>query len=154
MTNSAAVKPVQRMTINQVSPEAYQAVLGMEKYIRANVDAGLRHLIKLRASMLNGCAFCVDMHSGEGIQDGMDTRKLFAVSVWREAPFFDARERAALDLTDEVTRLGEHGVTDEVWDEAIKQFGEGGVADLLMAIATINVWNRLSVATRNQPPTA
>jgi AhpD family alkylhydroperoxidase len=153
MTSTTTVKPVQRMTLGQVSPAAYQAVLGMEQYIRANVDAELRHLIKLRASMLNGCAFCVDMHSKEGIGDGMDTRKLFAVSVWREAPFFDARERAALDLTDAVTRLGEHGVSDEVWAEAVAQFGEEGVANLLMAIATINVWNRISVATRNQPPT-
>jgi AhpD family alkylhydroperoxidase len=141
------------MTVAQVSPGAYQAVLGMEKYVRANVDAELRHLIKLRASMLNGCAFCVDMHSKEGIDDGMDTRKLFAVSVWREAPFFDERERVALELTDQVTRLDEHGVTDEVWAAAVQVFGEEGVANLLMAIATINVWNRLSVATRNQPPT-
>ncbi|MGI5244395.1 carboxymuconolactone decarboxylase family protein [Dactylosporangium sp. CA-139066] len=152
MTDSS-VKPVQRMTVQQVSPGAYQAVLGMEKYIRANVDPDLRHLVKLRASMLNGCAFCVDMHSKEGIGDGMDTRKLFAVSVWREAPFFDERERVALELTDQVTRLDEHGVTDEAWERAVRVFGEEGVANLLMAIATINVWNRLSVATRNQPPT-
>jgi AhpD family alkylhydroperoxidase len=78
----------------------------------------LLHLIKLRASVLNGCSFCVDMHSREGIADGEDTRRLFAVAAWREAPWFTDRERAALALTDEVTRLGDGGVSDEVWDAA------------------------------------
>ncbi|GGM12275.1 carboxymuconolactone decarboxylase family protein [Dactylosporangium sucinum] len=146
MTNTA------RMKINDVSPAAYQAVLGLEKYIRANVDGELLHLVKLRASIMNGCSFCVDMHSREGLADGMSSRKLFAVGAWREAPFFDERERAALDLTEEVTRLGDHGVSDEVWDNAVEHFGQEGVANLLMAIATINVWNRLSVSTRTQPP--
>ncbi|GAA2583530.1 carboxymuconolactone decarboxylase family protein [Dactylosporangium fulvum] len=142
-----------RININEVSPAAYQAVSGLEKYIRANVDGDLLHLIKLRASILNGCSFCVDMHSREGLADGADSRKLFAVAAWREGPFFDERERAALELTDTVTRLGEHGVPDEVWDGAVKHFGEAGVLNLLMAIATINVWNRLVVSTRMQPPT-
>lgn len=142
------------MIFKQVSPAAYEAVSGMERYIRANVDSELLHLIKTRASMLNGCAFCVDMHTTDGLREGMDVRKLFAVSVWREAPFFDERERAALELTDVVTRLGEHGVPDEVWAGAVGHFGEEGVANLLMAIATINVWNRISVATRAQPPVA
>ncbi|MEV8512460.1 carboxymuconolactone decarboxylase family protein [Dactylosporangium sp. NPDC051484] len=144
----------QRTSISQISPAAYQAVSGMEKYVRANVDGHLLHLIKLRASMLNGCAFCVDMHSTESLADGMDGRKLFAVSAWREAPFFDERERAALELTDVVTRLGERGVPDEVWDAAVEHYGEEGVVNLLMAIATINVWNRIAVSTRTQPPSA
>ncbi|WP_432987373.1 carboxymuconolactone decarboxylase family protein [Dactylosporangium sp. CA-233914] len=142
-----------RMSVNQVSPEAYRAVSGMEKYIRKHVDSHLLHLVKLRASLLNGCSFCLDMHSREGLADGMDTRQLFAVGAWREGPFFDERERAALALTDAVTKLGEDGVPDEVWDAAVKHFGDEGVVNLLMAIATINVWNRLSIATRTQPPT-
>lgn len=143
-----------RLNINEVSPAAYQAVLGLEKYIRSRVDPALLHLMKLRASILNGCAFCVDMHSAEALADGADSRKLFAVAAWREGPFFDEKERAALELTDAVTRLGEHGVPDEVWDTAVKHYGEAGVADLIMVIATINVWNRIAVSTRTQPPNA
>jgi alkylhydroperoxidase family enzyme len=104
--------------------------------------------------VLNGCAYCVDMHSRDALAAGEDSRRLFAVAAWREAPFFDERERAALALTDAVTRLGEHGVPDDVWDEAVKQWSQEEVANLLVAIATINVWNRLAVATRTQPPTA
>jgi AhpD family alkylhydroperoxidase len=151
---STPVTTGQRISVNKVGPAAYRAVLGMEQYVRAHVDGGLLHLIKLRASILNGCAFCVDMHSTEALADGTDSRKLFAVAAWREGPFFDARERAALELTDAVTRLGEHGVSDEVWNGAVAHFGDEGVLDLLMAIATINVWNRLAIPTRMQPPTA
>lgn len=141
-----------RLSVWKVEPGAYKAVSTMEQYCRQRIDSQLYHLIKLRASILNGCAFCVDMHSTEGIGEGMDSRKLFGVAAWADAPFFDERERAALALTDEVTRIGEHGVSDPVWEDAIKHWGEEGVADLLMGIATINVWNRISIATRTQPP--
>ena len=141
-----------RMNNARVAPEAFRAVMGMENYVRANVEPGLLHLVKLRASMVNGCAFCVDMHSRDALATGESSRRLFAVAAWREGPFFDERERAALALTDAVTRLGEHGVPDEVWDAAAKVWSERELADLLMAIATINVWNRLAVATRTQPP--
>ncbi|MEU4570105.1 carboxymuconolactone decarboxylase family protein [Micromonospora sp. NPDC023956] len=142
-----------RMNVAQVAPEAYRAVLGLEKYVRANVAHQVLELVKLRASMVNGCAFCVDMHSREALDAGESSRRLFAVAAWHDAPFFDERERAALALTDAVTRLGEHGVPDEVWDDAVRVFTEKEVADLIMAIATINVWNRVSVTTRTQPPT-
>lgn len=141
-----------RMNMSKVTPEAYRAVIGMETYARKNVDPTLLELIKLRASVLNGCAFCVDMHSRDALAAGESSRRLFAVSAWREAPFFDERERAALALTDEVTRLGDHGVSDEVWNSAAKHFSERELADLLMAIATINVWNRIAVSTRAQAP--
>jgi AhpD family alkylhydroperoxidase len=141
-----------RMNVSTVAPEGYQAVRGLEIYARKNVDPTLYELVKLRASVLNGCAFCVDMHSRDALAAGESSRRLFAVSAWREAPFFDERERAALALTDEVTRLGDHGVSDEVWNSAAKHFSERELADLLMAIATINVWNRIAVSTRAQPP--
>ncbi|MGY0005872.1 carboxymuconolactone decarboxylase family protein [Micromonospora sp. I033] len=141
-----------RMNMAAVVPEAYQAVFGLEKYVQKNVDHTVLELVKLRASMLNGCSFCVDMHSRDALGAGESSRRLFAVAAWREAPFFDERERAALALTDAVTRLGEHGVPDDVWDEAAKVWSEKELADLLVAIATINVWNRISVSTRTQPP--
>jgi AhpD family alkylhydroperoxidase len=142
----------QRMNMAAVAPEAYQAVLGLETYVRQRVDPTVLHLVKLRASVLNGCAYCVDMHSADALTAGEDSRRLFAVATWWEAPFFDERERAALALTDAVTRLGEHGVPDDVWDQATKAWSPEEVADLIVAIATINVWNRIAVTTRAQPP--
>ncbi|MEV4202055.1 carboxymuconolactone decarboxylase family protein [Micromonospora globbae] len=144
---------MQRMDVTTVAPEAYHAVLGLEKYARSNVDHTVYELVKIRASMLNGCAFCVDMHTTDALAAGESSRRLFALAAWRDAPFFTERERAALALTDAVTRLGEHGVPDEVWDEAAKVWSEKELADLIVAIATINVWNRISVTTRKQPPT-
>src|SRR5690606_14451811 len=142
----------QRMSVAEVAPEGFHAVLQLEQYVRKAVDPKVLELVKLRASMLNGCAFCVDMHSQDALANGESTRRLFAVSAWREAPFFTARERAALALTDAVTRLGEHGVPDAVWDEAAAVFAEEELANLIIAIATINVWNRIAVSTRTQPP--
>ncbi|WP_422740793.1 carboxymuconolactone decarboxylase family protein [Micromonospora sp. WMMD729] len=140
------------MKLFEVAPQGYQAVSGLEKYVRANVDPTVLELVKVRASMSNGCAFCVDMHSREALANGESDRRLFAVAAWREAPFFDERERAALALTDAVTRLGEHGVPDDVWDAAAKVWSEKELADLILAIATINVWNRIAVTTRMEPP--
>lgn len=143
-----------RINIATVAPEAYRAVLGLEKYLHANLDHTVLELVKLRASMLNGCSFCVDMHSRDALAAGESSRRLFAVAAWREAPFFTERERTALALTDAVTRLGEHGVPDEVWDAAVEHFGREGTGNLLVGIAMINWWNRISVASRSQPPKA
>ncbi|KUJ45960.1 alkylhydroperoxidase [Micromonospora maris] len=144
---------MQRMDVAEVAPEAYQSVLGLEKYVRANVEHTVLELVKLRASMLNGCAYCVDMHSRDAMDAGESHRRLFAVAAWREAPFFDERERTALALTDAVTRLGEHGVPDDVWAAAAKVWPEKALADLVLAIATINVWNRIAVTFRKDLPT-
>jgi AhpD family alkylhydroperoxidase len=141
-----------RLTLKELNPGAYQAVMGMEMYARQHTDPVLFELVKLRASMVNGCAFCVDMHSREALAAGEDSRRLFGVAAWHDAPFYTDKERAALALTDAVTRLGEDGVTDDVWDAAAKEFSTEEMGDLLIAIATINVWNRLSISTRNQPP--
>jgi len=142
----------ERMNIAQVAPEGYRAVLALEKYVRGRVDRRLLELVKLRASIINGCTFCVDMHATSALEAGEDVRRVMAVSAWRESPFFTDSERAALELTERVTRLDDEAVPDDVWDAAMKEFGEGGVADLLLAIATINMWNRLSIASRTAPP--
>ncbi|MEE6263470.1 carboxymuconolactone decarboxylase family protein [Plantactinospora sonchi] len=142
-----------RINIASVAPEAYQAVMGLEKYARANLDHTVLELVKVRASMINGCTFCVDMHSREALAAGESSRRLFAVAAWREAPFFDERERTALALTDAVTRLGEHGVPNDVWEAAAKVWSEKELADLVVAIATINVWNRIAITSRTAPPT-
>lgn len=135
-----------------LAPDGYRAVRALEAHIRSRIDPSLLELVKLRASMLNGCAFCVDMHSTDAMKNGEDPRRLFAVAAWRESPFFGDAERAALALTDAVTRLDEHGVPDDVWDPVVAALGAGTAAELVFAIATINVWNRLAVTSRTEPP--
>jgi AhpD family alkylhydroperoxidase len=139
-----------RMNLEQVAPEAMNAMLGLEMYVRKHVAGPLLHLVKLRASILNGCAYCVDMHSADALRAGEPARRLFGVA-WRESPFFSAPERAALALTDAVTSISVAGVPDEAWAAARAAFAERELADLVMAIVTINAWNRLAISTHAQP---
>ncbi|HTJ71473.1 MAG TPA: carboxymuconolactone decarboxylase family protein [Actinospica sp.] len=139
----------QRMAWMRVNPDAFKAVMALEEVSGGTLELSLRELIRLRASGLNGCAFCLDMHSFDATKNGETLQRIVAVSAWREAKhLFTARELAALELTDAVTRLGEHGVTDEVWNAAAAVFDEKELSQVLVCIATINVWNRMSVATR------
>jgi AhpD family alkylhydroperoxidase len=141
-----------RTPINELAPAAYKAVFALEQHVREAVDPGLLHLLKLRASMTNGCAFCVDMHSTDALAGGEDPRRLFAVAAWRESPFFTDAERAVLALTDAVTRLGDDGVPDDVWEAAVRELGEAATAEVVVAIGTINLWNRIAVTAHAQPP--
>jgi AhpD family alkylhydroperoxidase len=140
-----------RYAINRF-PDAYRALTGVETYVQDHVDKQVLHLLKLRASITNGCAFCLDMHTREAVADGEDVRRLMALGAWRDAPFFGPGERAALALTDEVTRLGEHGVSDATWADAVEHWGEEGAVNLVVAIGMINLWNRIGVTARAQPP--
>jgi len=144
----------QRLAVNDIDPTAYQAVLAMERYVRnSGLDKPLYELIKIRASQLNGCAYCLDMHHRDARAGGEDQRRLDVLSAWREAPeIYTDRERAALALTEAVTFIGEDGVPDDVWADATRHFDDAGMVQLLMAIATINVWNRLAVSTHQQLP--
>jgi AhpD family alkylhydroperoxidase len=142
----------QRMRLDTVAPAAMKAMLELEGFVRGAVEHDLLELIKLRASMLNGCAFCVDMHATDALRSGEAPRRLFAVSAWRESPFFTPTERAALALTDAVTELGRDGVPDAVWREAAQVWSPEQLAGVLMAIVTINAWNRIAVSTHAQPP--
>lgn len=144
----------QRLSVQDIDPAAHQAVLGLEDYVRSSgLDRPLRELIKIRASQLNGCAFCLDMHHREARAAGKDQRRLDVLSAWREAPeLYTARERAALTLTEAVTEIGRDGVPDDVWIGTREHFDETETVHLLMAIATINVWNRLAVSTHQQLP--
>jgi AhpD family alkylhydroperoxidase len=145
----------QRMLVRKATPEGYAAVLALDTYVAGQLDPWLYELLRIRASMINGCAYCVDMHSSAALVAGNDVRKVLAASAWRESTLFDDRERSLLALTDEVTRLGEHGVADTTWDTALEQFGERGLADTVLAIATIKVWNRIAVSmTLATPPLA
>lgn len=140
-----------RMDLFEVAPDGVKAVQVLETYTRKHVDHDLLELIKLRASIDNGCAFCVDMHTTDWLAAGEDVRRVVAVSAWNESPFFSDRERTVLALTDAVTRLGEEGVTDELWAAATKELGDELLANVILAIATINVWNRIAVPTHKSP---
>ncbi|HEX7323151.1 MAG TPA: carboxymuconolactone decarboxylase family protein [Mycobacterium sp.] len=144
----------QRLNVHSVDPKASQAVLAMETYVRGSgLDSRLLELVKIRASQLNGCAYCLDMHNRDARKHGEDQRRLDVVVAWREAPsLYTAAERAALAFTEAVTHIGEAGVPDQVWNEVAAHFDEAGIVHLLMAVATINVWNRLAVATQQQLP--
>ena len=131
----------------------YAAVLGLEAYSRKSVEPRLYELIKLRASILNGCGFCVDMHATDGAKRGIPQRTLHAVAAWQHAKgLFEERELAVLALTDAVTQLGPETVTDEIWNAASAHFDEGELGAIVLAICTINVWNRIAIATRMTPP--
>lgn len=116
----------------------------------AGVPAPTIHLVHLRASQINGCGVCVDMHVKEALKDGETDERLHAVAAWREAPYFDDAERAALALTESVTRLSDRPdpVPDDVWNEATRHYDETQVSALLVQIAAINAWNRLNVSTK------
>lgn len=124
------------------------AVLGMETYSHRSVKTGLYELLKLRASLVNGCQYCIDMHSAALRKHGEPEERISALADWADSELFSDQERAVLALTDEVTRLGEGGVSDEVWDTAHAFFGDKGMGNLVLAIATINVWNRIAISTR------
>ena len=131
--------------IHRDARELYQAYLALDTAVgESGLDKALQELVKLRASMVNGCAYCVDMHSRDALELGEDERKLIAVSAWRESPLFSPRERAAFAFTDAVTRLD--GL-DEAYAGAAQEFGDQELTALLYAIVTVNGWNRLAIAT-------
>ena len=138
-----------RINIQDLEPNAYKAMFAMEQYLAGiDIDPELKDIVKLRASYLNGCAYCVDMHTVEAQKKGIETRKLFAIGVWQESALFNDEECAALALTDEVTKIGAHGVSDKVYDQALTYFNENQVAQLIVLIVGINSWNRIAVATQ------
>ena len=145
---------MQRIDYAKVAPGAYHAMLGLERYLHeSGLEEPLLHLIKLRASQINGCAYCLDMHWKDLKAIGEQDQRLYELDAWEESPFYSERERAALAWTEAVTRVAESRVPDEVYNEVRKQFSEKELADLTLAIATINAWNRLSIAARTVPGT-
>jgi AhpD family alkylhydroperoxidase len=134
-----------------VVPDAMRALhaLGVSAD-KVGVPARTRDLVHLRASQINGCSVCVDMHARDLRKTGETDERLFAVAAWRDAPYFTDAERAALALTEAVTRLSDRAdpVPDEIWDEAVQHYDEPALAALVLSIATVNLWNRLNIATR------
>ncbi|MBL7496293.1 carboxymuconolactone decarboxylase family protein [Frankia sp. CNm7] len=143
----------QRLSPGEIDPAAYKAVLGMESYVRrSGLEPGLYELIKIRASQINGCAFCLDMHYRDAREQGESQLRLDVLRAWHEVDgLFSEREQAALALTEAVTLISQGGVSDALWDRVRASFSEEEIVKLLTAISTINVWNRLAISTRMQP---
>ena len=136
-----------------VAPGGYEAMLGLERYLHGcGLEESLIHLVKLRASQLNGCAYCIDMHSKDARAIGETEQRIYALPAWRETPFFTARERAALAFTETVTRLADTHVPDEAYQEVASAFTADEVGALISLIVTINAWNTIGVATRTWEP--
>jgi AhpD family alkylhydroperoxidase len=140
------------MDYGKAAPGAMRAMNGVEKYIaECGIESGLQDLVKLRASQINGCAYCVDMHSLDARAGGESEQRLYALPVWHETPFFTERERAALLWTEKLTLISIDHVPDEVYEEVRQHFTETELANLTLIIATINAWNRFGISFRDVP---
>ena len=138
-----------RIDINRVSPKALNAMLGLEAFVKSSgLDARLLNLVKMRASHMNGCAYCLDMHSKDARALGETEQRLYLLDAWREVGFYSERERAALEWTEALTRIAEGHVSDAVYATAREHFSEEELVNLSMAVVAINGWNRLSIAFR------
>lgn len=137
-----------RINIKDLEPDAYKAMIGLEQYIRkSGLPPLLREMIKIRASQINGCAYCIDMHTEEALKLGENQRRIFALSAWKESPLFTEEERAVLQLTEEVTLISKHALSDETYDKVLKFYGENELAQIIMQVIIINSWNRFTVST-------
>jgi AhpD family alkylhydroperoxidase len=143
-----------RFDYQKAAPGVYKAMGGLELYLRScGIEHPLLHLVKLRASQINGCAYCIDMHSKDLRAAGDSEQRLYSLDAWRECPYYTERERAALAWTEAVTLVSTGHVADAVYESVRAQFSEKELADLTLAIATINAWNRLAIASRTLPGT-
>jgi AhpD family alkylhydroperoxidase len=143
----------ERVSLKAAPPGAYEALRGVEGYIqRCGLEKSLIDLVKMRASQMNGCAYCLDMHSKDARRMGETEQRLYLLNAWRESPLYTERERAALAWTEALTRIAETHAPDDVYEEARAQFNEAELVNLTILIGQINLWNRVSIAFRAQHP--
>jgi AhpD family alkylhydroperoxidase len=141
-----------RFSFIKAAPGVYTAMLGLEKYLQeCGLEQPLLHLIKLRASQVNGCAYCLDMHWKDLRAIGEEEQRMYSLDAWRECPYYTERERAALAWTEAVTLISGDHVPDAVYEEVRAQFSEKEICDLTLAVAAINAWNRLAISSRTMP---
>jgi AhpD family alkylhydroperoxidase len=150
MEETDIMKP--RINLMNVNPGILQAMLGLEKQIsKAGLDSKLLDLVRMRASQINGCAYCLDMHSKEARAAGETEQRLYGLNAWRETPYYSARERAALEWTEALTLVADTHVPDDVYERVREQFSDDELAHLSLAVVAINGWNRLNIAARTVP---
>ena len=143
-----------RIDLTRVSPRAVQAMFGLQTYVNnSGLERSLLELVKMRASQINGCAYCLDMHTKDALAAGETAQRLFLLDAWREAPFYSARERAALEWTEALTVVHEDHVPDAAFAAVREQFSEEEVVNLSLAVVAINGWNRLCIGFRKEPGT-
>jgi AhpD family alkylhydroperoxidase len=143
-----------RIEYDRVAPDGVKAMWGLESYVRrCGLEPALLELVKLRASQINGCAYCIDMHTKDARARGETEQRLYALTAWRETPFFNDRERAALAWAEAVMEVAQAHVPDEVYESVRRQFSDKELVDLTLAVAAINSWNRLAISFRKAPGT-
>lgn len=136
-----------RVNILETQPEAYKAMMGLEKYIAStSLDPIHKELIKIRASQINGCAYCIDMHTKDARKLGMEERKIYLLNAWKETKIYTQEERIILAMTEEITLI-QKGLSDATYDKAIELFDKNYIAVVIMMITTINAWNRIAIST-------
>jgi AhpD family alkylhydroperoxidase len=141
-----------RLNAFKAAPKAYEAMAALQGYVNScGLEAPLMHLVKMRASQINGCAYCLDMHSKDARAAGETEQRIYLLDAWRECPFYSERERAALEWTEVLTKITERHVPDAVYVQVKAQFSDEDLANLSMVIVTINSWNRLCIAFRVEP---
>ncbi len=144
----------ERLKYTQASPEAYRAMAGLGKVVReSGLEPSLLELVKIRASQINGCAYCLDMHTKDARARGETEQRLYGLSAWQESPFYTDRERAALEWTEALTLIAHDHVPDEVYERVRSHFSEKEMADLTLAVVEINGWNRFAIGFRTVPGT-
>ena len=137
-----------RINIQTLEPNAYKAMFGLESYI-TNSGLSKTHLelIKIRASQINGCAFCINMHTTDALKQGETAQRIFLLNAWRETELFTPEEKVVLAITEEITLISQNGLSDKTYSEAIAMFDENYIAKIIMAVVTINAWNRIAIST-------
>ncbi len=143
-----------RLDIQKIAPQAYRAMAGLESYVRnSGLEPALLELVKIRASLINGCAYCIDMHTKDARGGGESEQRLYALAAWRETPFFTDREQAALAWTEELTIISQNHAPDSIYESVRQRFTEQELVSLTMAIIAINGWNRIALGFRMVPGT-
>lgn len=141
-----------RINYYTAAPEAMKAMMGLETAAKnSSLPASLRELVRIRASQINGCAYCIDMHTADALKAGEEARRIFALNAWRETPFFNEQERAALLWTETLTEVSKNGAPDEIYQQVAEKFSAKELSELTFEIAAINAWNRFGVGFAMQP---
>jgi AhpD family alkylhydroperoxidase len=152
MTTTDTIQVPVRLAVDTIAAGPAKALNALQLAVdKTSIEPRLVQLVRLRASQINGCGYCVDMHSRDALADGDTERRIFAVPAWQETPFFTARERAAFELTEAMTRLADRTISDEQYDRVKAHFSDQELADLIWVIAVINVWNRLGATAHPWP---
>lgn len=141
-----------RINIAKTDGAAYKAMLGLEGYLQTTaISKTLKELIKIRASQINGCAYCIDMHTKDALKNGETTQRIFLLNAWNETSLFTEEEKVVLAMTEEITLISQHGLSEETYDAAKEFFEDNVIAQIIMAIVTINAWNRIAISTQLEP---